>query len=730
MAQHDGVISNASGAAVRADLNNALAALITNSSGATSPGTTYAFQFWADTTTGQLKIRNSSNSAWIVLMELDGTMLMEDGTVSAPGLAFASDLNTGFFRSAGDTINVATGGAERLEIGSSEVVFNDPSNDVDFRVESNGNANMLFVDAGNDRVGIGLSSPSFPLTVQADSGTNGIAVLGRSADDISTTLFFENDGTTQIGRLQARQSYFQISGTDNTKGIFIDSTGEVGIGTSSASRTLHVNSGSTNEVARFESSDTEAIVEFKDSTGTASLKCRNDYRFNNSSGELARINSSGQLGIGTSAPDQLLTLASSSDTQLKLTTSNSTAHNRINFANSGSSASGGIWYSSDNAIEFRTNDSEAMRIKSDGNIGIGTTSPQQRQHLHIGSTAACVTQYTNSVTGSGAGDGLLVGLDSTEDGLFWMKESKSLTFGTSNTEKMRLDSSGRLLVGTSSSVAFNGVPSAFQIEGSTNATTRMSIRRTANDSSAGVLVFGKARSSSHAVLSNNDEIGAIEFYGADGTDTNQRAAKIIGAVDGTAGSNDMPGRLMFMVTKDNSATPTERMRIANNGIFTFFNDGVYNFRTAQSASASNAGIDLTHSSTGMFNGTLCFRVTTNGNVANTNNSYGAISDVKLKENIVDATSQWDDLKAIQVRKYNFIEGETHTQIGVIAQEVEAVAPGLVYETPDRDGEGNDLGTVTKGVNYSVLYMKAVKALQEAIDRIETLETKVAALEAS
>ncbi len=128
-------------------------------------------------------------------------------------------------------------------------------------------------------------------------------------------------------------------------------------------------------------------------------------------------------------------------------------------------------------------------------------------------------------------------------------------------------------------------------------------------------------------------------------------------------------------------------------------------------------------------GTRSLAITTNGNIYNTNNSYNAISDAKLKENIVDSSSQWQDIKDIRVRNYNFIEGQTHTQIGVVAQEVEAVSPGLVSELPDRDDEGNILGTVTKNVNYSVLYMKAVKALQEAMDRIETLEAKVAALEA-
>ena len=65
---------------------------------------------------------------------------------------------------------------------------------------------------------------------------------------------------------------------------------------------------------------------------------------------------------------------------------------------------------------------------------------------------------------------------------------------------------------------------------------------------------------------------------------------------------------------------------------------------------------------------------------------------------------------------------------MIAQEVEQVCPNLVAETPDTDDDGKDLGTTTKSVNYSVLYMKAVGALQEALTRIEQLETKVAALE--
>jgi hypothetical protein len=127
-----------------------------------------------------------------------------------------------------------------------------------------------------------------------------------------------------------------------------------------------------------------------------------------------------------------------------------------------------------------------------------------------------------------------------------------------------------------------------------------------------------------------------------------------------------------------------------------------------------------------------FNIRGTGNVQNLNNSYGSTSDVKLKENIQDASSQWDDIKALQVRKYSFIsEGlDAPNQLGVIAQELESSGmSGLVESNADINPHtGEDLGTTTKNVKYSILYMKAVKALQEAMTRIETLETKVATLE--
>ena len=132
---------------------------------------------------------------------------------------------------------------------------------------------------------------------------------------------------------------------------------------------------------------------------------------------------------------------------------------------------------------------------------------------------------------------------------------------------------------------------------------------------------------------------------------------------------------------------------------------------------------------------LKMRVLQNGNLQNANNSYGSTSDVKLKENIVDANSQWDDIKSLRVRNFNFKDDPDKVKmLGVVAQEAEVVSAGLVesdndIEVDETTGEGKVVGT-TKFVKYSILYMKAVKCLQEAQARIETLEAEVAALKGS
>jgi hypothetical protein len=139
-----------------------------------------------------------------------------------------------------------------------------------------------------------------------------------------------------------------------------------------------------------------------------------------------------------------------------------------------------------------------------------------------------------------------------------------------------------------------------------------------------------------------------------------------------------------------------------------------------------------------------------GNIRNSNNSYGSLSDERIKQNIEDASSQWEDIKALKVRKFKLKRAvnkdgvdDTPYHLGVVAQEVEDAGMSKLIEESKPDKEdvalSSDFGTIdddgnftegqkVKAVKYSVLYMKAIKALQESMERIEQLETKVTALE--
>ena len=120
-----------------------------------------------------------------------------------------------------------------------------------------------------------------------------------------------------------------------------------------------------------------------------------------------------------------------------------------------------------------------------------------------------------------------------------------------------------------------------------------------------------------------------------------------------------------------------------------------------------------------------YRISANGDIANKNNVYGAISDVSLKENIVESSSQWDDVMSLQFKNYNLIgENSDNVLMGLISQDVEQTSPSLVYEMPHPSIEDETI----KGIKYSILYLKAAKALQEAMIKIESLEARVDALE--
>jgi hypothetical protein len=155
----------------------------------------------------------------------------------------------------------------------------------------------------------------------------------------------------------------------------------------------------------------------------------------------------------------------------------------------------------------------------------------------------------------------------------------------------------------------------------------------------------------------------------------------------------------------------------------------YGLTSSQTTSAGGAAIGAQTSGAGaaLYGGwsgsTAVYYVYGNGNVVNTNNSYGAISDIKLKENITDTTPKLAQLNQVRVVNYNLI-GDENKQLGVIAQELEQIFPNMIEENVDRDDEGNDLGTTTKGVKYSVFVPMLIKAIQELSSKVDFLETEL------
>jgi hypothetical protein len=214
------------------------------------------------------------------------------------------------------------------------------------------------------------------------------------------------------------------------------------------------------------------------------------------------------------------------------------------------------------------------------------------------------------------------------------------------------------------------------------------------------------------------------------------------AASGTAGNNitftqamtlDASGNLLVgTTTAIGKITSDNTSATINNGVFrSGVNSYTGNNIISSSYTAAGTGwtIFLGQSGNGSSVTTNNIFIYGNGNIQNTNNSYGAISDVKLKENIVDATPKLADLMQVKVRSYN-LKGdyEQHKQLGVVAQELEQVFPSLIEESPDKDMEGNDLGTTTKSVKYSVFVPMLIKAMQEQQALIESLTARLNALE--
>tara|TARA_Y100001937_G_scaffold17141_1_gene23665 strand:- start:104 stop:1585 length:1482 start_codon:yes stop_codon:yes gene_type:complete len=491
MATHDYNIANGTGAAVRADINNVLLAIQSTNANSSPPSTTVAFQLWADTSSGTLKIRNAANSAFIELMQLDGTMTMEDGSSSTPGLAFRDDLNTGIFSSGADTFDIATGGVGRFQIDSSEITFNETGADTDFRVEGDSSTHLLFIDAGNDRVGIKAASPQTPLHVGG---------------------------------------------------------------------TIHTTS----------------------------------------------------------------------------------------------------------------------------NIGIRVTSPSNNLHVHQDDSDKSIAQFTNTSTGTGAGDGFQIGISSDENGLVNMKETKAINFKTADITRMTLDSSGKLFLGTTDATGI-GSPDTNMIIGATG---------------------------------NNEEV-ALTLNVIEGTN-NRRVKFFLDDDDGVFGvdTTASTGVAPFVVRIGTS----ERMRVDTSGNLCIGETGEPAAGSDGIRFEANGTTKLSTTGTGERN--IFEFKNANGNVGkivtqNSNTTYSTSSDYRLKENVVAISDGITRLKQLKPSRFNFIVKKDLTQDGFLAHEVQSVVPEAI--SGEKDAVKEDGSIDPQGIDQGRLVPLLVAAVKELITKVEALE---------
>jgi hypothetical protein len=410
----------------------------------------------------------------------------------------------------------------------------------------------------------------------------------------------------------------------------------------------------------------------------------------------------------------------------------------------------GVYLPSANNVAISTNGTQRLLIEADGDInidgggvfydatnnrlGIGVTGPQSLLHLQQSAGGEYLRFTANNATADGDATITLAALKGGTAYHNFLYQASSHQFQILGSEKARIDSSGRLLVGASS--ARSNYYGSITPNGIHNETGAGTIFFNSNSASGPAIYMGKSRGTaalSNTIVQANDDLGVIVFFGADGTNAIP-GAQILAEVDGTPGANDMPGRLVFSTTADGASSPTERFRISNagslilgggaastNGSVTLYPNNDSGTATADWRRAATAN---SAAAMRFFDGTTQVGGITHSNTAT---AYNTSSDYRLKENVVPLTGAVDRLNQLQVKRFNFIADPDKTVDGFIAHEAQAVVPECVTGTKDEvDDEGNP---VYQGIDQSKLVPLLTAALQEALAEIESLKARVTALEA-
>jgi len=680
----------------------------------------------------------------------------------------------------GATVNARVGSTATSGASNANLIINNGgtgNGTLRFDYESNSNRasigvtastqDLFFTTAGSERlridssgnVGIGTSAPNFPLTVVANSGASTIGVRGRSSDNISQLDIYSNNGATLYGRIQSSSGSVLLGSTSElkfgtgssvTERLRIDSSGNVGINNSSPSsynsdgRNLVVGSGSGSQGLTIASGTSGyGNIYFADGTSGDALysgmlsyyHADNHMQFRTASTERMRIDSSGKLLVGTSTSNgsagsklevakQTMTtsdmglasfqLVSSSSRwpQVFIEKSRGSAVGDKNLVSNGDSlgelafrGSDGTNYLTGASIiatvngTTGTNDlptdlrfsttadgasspTERMRIDSSGTVIVKAASANKGIELEANGSRVARFAVLNPGVDHTPSIGTLLGND--------------FYFITNNTERMRIGISGNVGIGTSSPASF------LSVGGNATTTAKPTVSVVPSSGNASISLRGGSPTISFDVTSGGD--GTIIY--------------------------DSSSDLLFKNgTLDSSS---EKMRITSSGRVSIgTTSGTAKLSIWENASVNEPVRINDTNNTNSLTHRISFRTgdVEVGKIISNRSSTQLVSgsDYRLKENVVNIADGISRVKQLLPKRFNFIVNADETVDGFIAHEAQAVVPEAVTGTYNEvDNDGN---AVMQCMDQSKLVPLLTAALQEAIAKIETLETKVAALEA-
>ena len=393
---------------------------------------------------------------------------------------------------------------------------------------------------------------------------------------------FDSDPNTGIFNSSADNLAFSTGGTGR---LFVDASGNIGVSAAPGSTGFDLGYLSGNDFYLFNRKNGAAV-------------------FGTNNAEYMRLTAAGLVGIGSSSPAARLhvtdlTASAVELMRLQVNLSSPSGNKSITWADAAdvvgrisldyTAPTAKMRFGSLYNSGYQTSD--LMTLTPTG-LGIGTT-PSYLLHVSGGSDVPRIVIESSS--GNSGFSYRRAGalkwtnyVDGTDNYVFYSDASGA--------ERGRFDSSGRLLVGTSTARSnfFNTstVAPALQIEGITDSTAALSLVHSSSSTIGGpLLILGKQKSGGvggNTIVTDGNQLGVISFQGCDGSEL-VAGASIEAWTDSTTGANDMPGRLVFSTTADGASSPTERMRIKSAGTINFSNVSTYADNAAALAGGLVAG---------------------------------------------------------------------------------------------------------------------------------------------